>query len=59
MMVGIYFTQIIIAFFIQYQSKQVRNSIYSLIIGLHYPPKRKMNIVNKNNINNDKKRYSD
>ena len=45
MMIGIFFSQIIITVFIKFQIKQVRNFIYSLIMKLKFPPKRKINLV--------------
>ena len=52
MMVGILVVQIISTIFIKYQIKQVRKYIYSLIIQLKFPPKRKMKTARFQNINN-------
>ena len=52
MMIGIFVVQIIATIFIKIQIKQVRNYMYSLIIGLKFPPKRKINMVKFSNINN-------
>ena len=43
MMIGIFIVQVILTCFIKYQNRQVRNYIYSIIIKLKFPPKRKNN----------------
>ena len=45
LMVGVLFVQIISTIFIKIQIKEVRKYIYSLIVQLKFPPKRKMNIT--------------
>ena len=48
MMIGILIIQIILTCFIKYQNRQVRNYIYSLIMNLKFPPKRKNNFERSN-----------
>ena len=45
LMVGVLFVQIISTIFVKIQIKEVRKCIYSLILQLKFPPKRKMNIT--------------
>ena len=52
MMVGILIVQIVATIFINIQIKQVRNYIYSLILNLKFPPKRKMSLVKFTNLKN-------
>lgn len=51
MMIGIFIVQVVLTCFIKCQNRQVRNYIYSLIMKLKFPPKRKNNFERSNNIN--------
>ena len=70
MMLGIFFVQIITSIiFIKCQRKNIRKYIYSLLIEINFPPKRKINIkpinlnsnrkTNYNNGNSDKNSIND
>ena len=52
LMIVIYFVQIITSIFIKIQNKKVRHHIYSLINEFDFPPKRKVNKVKFQNLNN-------
>ena len=52
MMIGLLIVQIIATVFIKFQIKKARNYIYSLIINLKFPPKRKINSIKFKNIYN-------
>ena len=51
MMIGVFIVQVILTCFIKYQNRQVRNYIYSIIMSLKFPPKRKNNFERSNYLN--------
>ena len=52
MMIGIFFVQMIITVFVKFQIKQVRSYIYSFIMNLKFPPKKKINLARFSKMDN-------